>query len=61
MTLPPRKAVEYLKSKGYAITWHWEELWQEAQAQAFTVAKATRLDILQDIREAVEKALAEGK
>jgi SPP1 gp7 family putative phage head morphogenesis protein len=61
MTLPARKAVEYLKSKGYAVTWDWEELWQEAQAQAFTVAKATRLDILQDIREAVEKALTEGK
>ena len=61
MTLPPKKAVEYLKNKGYAITWDWEELWQDAQAQAFTVAKATRLDILQDIREAVEKALAEGK
>ncbi len=61
MTLPPKKAVAYLKSKGYAITWDWEELWQEAQAQAFTVAKATRLDLLQDIRDAVEKALAEGK
>ena len=61
MTLPPKKAVEYLKNKGYAVTWDWEELWQDAQAQAFTVAKATRLDILQDIRDAVEKALQEGK
>ena len=59
MTLPPKKAVEYLKNKGYAVTWDWEELWQDAQAQAFTVAKATRLDILQDIRDAVEKALKE--
>ncbi|UDM18430.1 phage minor head protein [Vogesella sp. XCS3] len=61
MSLEPKKAVEYLKNKGYAVTWYWEELWQDAQAQAFTVAKATRLDILQDIREAVGKALAEGK
>lgn len=61
MSLLPKKAVEYLKNKGYTITWNWEELWQDAQAQAFTVAKATRLDILQDIREAVEKAIAEGK
>ncbi|XLM22155.1 phage head morphogenesis protein, partial [Chromobacterium piscinae] len=44
-----------------ALTWDWEELWQDAQAQAFTVAKVTRLDILQDIRDAVEKALVEGK
>lgn len=61
MSLPPKQAIDYLKRKGYAITWDWEELWQDAQAQAFTVAKATRLDILQDIREAVEKAITEGK
>ncbi|HJU70375.1 MAG TPA: phage minor head protein [Paucimonas sp.] len=61
MTLPPKQAVAYLKSKGYAITWDWEALWQDAHAQAFTVAKVTRLDILQDIRDAVEQALAEGK
>lgn len=61
MTLPPKQAVEYLRSKGFAITWDWDELWQDAQAQAFTVAKATRLDVLQDIRDAVEKALQDGK
>jgi len=61
MTLPPKQAVEYMRSKGFAITWDWDELWQEAHAQAFTVAKATRLDILQDIRDAVEKALQDGK
>lgn len=61
MKLPPKKAIEYLVSKGYAVTWDWEELWQDAQAQAFTVAKATRLDILQDIRDAVETAIKEGK
>lgn len=61
MTLPPRQAIAYLESKGYAITWDWEELWQDAQAQAFTVAKVTRLDILQDIRDAVTQAITEGK
>ena len=61
MSLPPKEAVAYLASKGFAITWDWQELWQESQAQAFTVAKVTRLDILQDIREAVETALKEGK
>lgn len=61
MSLPPKEAVAYLVSKGFAITWDWQELWQESQAQAFTVAKVTRLDILQDIRDAVESALKEGK
>lgn len=45
MTLPPKRAVSYLKSKGYSFTWDWEEMWQDAHARAFTVAKVTRLDI----------------
>ncbi|WP_257835317.1 phage minor head protein [Burkholderia glumae] len=61
MKLPPKKAIEYLRSKGYTIFWDWEALWQDAQAKAFTVAKVTRLDILQDIRNAVETAISEGK
>lgn len=61
MQLPPAKAIAYLESKGLAISWDWQELWQDAQAQAFTVAKVVRLDILQDIRNAVEKALQQGQ
>lgn len=59
--LPPARAIAYLKAKGYRITWDWEEMWQEAHAEAFTVAKVTRLDILEDIRQALAKALSEGK
>lgn len=59
--LPPARAIAYLSAKGYRITWDWEEMWQEAHAQAFTVAKVMRLDILEDIRQALENALAEGK
>jgi len=58
--LPPEKAIEYFRSKGYAITWDWRELWQEAQARAFTVAKVMRSDILEDIRGAVDDALNNG-
>lgn len=59
--LPPEQAVAYLKKKGFAFSWDWEEVWQAAHAKAFTVAKAMRLDILQDIRDAVTRALAEGR
>lgn len=59
--LPPERVMAYLKNKGYAITWDWQDMWQEAHAQAFTVAKLTRMDILEDIRRALEQALSEGK
>lgn len=58
--LPPEKAIEYFKSKGYAFTWNWHEMLNEAHARAFTVAKAMRLDILKDIRDMVLKGLEEG-
>lgn len=58
--LPPEKAIEYFKSKGYTFSWDWYNTWQEAYAKAFTVAKVMRMDILQDIREMVQKALQEG-
>jgi SPP1 gp7 family putative phage head morphogenesis protein len=59
-TLPPEKAVEYFASKGYRFSWDWKDTWQEAHAKAFTVAKAMRMDVLQDLREGVGKAIAEG-
>ncbi len=58
--LPPEKAIEYFKSKGYAFSWNWQDVWQEAQALSFTVAKAMRMDVLQTIRDEVQKALDEG-
>lgn len=59
--LEPKSAVAYLKSKGYAITWNWQEMLDQAHDQAFTVAKAMRLDLLSDIRGALETALQEGQ
>jgi len=58
--LPPEKAIEYFKGKSYAFSWDWREVWQEAQARAFTVAKAMRLDILQTIRDELRIVLDEG-
>lgn len=61
LQLPPEKAIEYFRQKGYAISWSWLDVWQEAQAKAFTVAGVMKMDVLQDIRQAVDKALANGQ
>lgn len=58
--LAPEDAVNYFRQKGYAFSWDWHEVWQDAHSRAFTVAKAVKLDILQDIRGAVDKAIADG-
>lgn len=57
----PEAAVRYLESKGLRITWNWGEMLDEAHARAFTVAKAARLDIVQDIRRGVIDAAKNGK
>lgn len=59
--LPPEEAVAYFRAKGYKPAFSWQDVWGEEHAYAFTVAKATRLDILADIRQAVDVAIAEGK
>lgn len=58
--LPPEEAIRFFQQKGYAIGFDWRDVWQAEHQAAFTVAKAMRLDILQDIRAAVDAALAEG-
>lgn len=59
--LQPKEAVAYFESKGYAFSFDWREVWQEAHARAFTVAGVTKLDVLKDIRAAVSEALGKGR
>jgi SPP1 gp7 family putative phage head morphogenesis protein len=59
--LPPKEAVAWFEAKGYRITWDWHDMLDEAHAQAFTVAKAARLDILTDLRGGLAQALKEGQ
>lgn len=59
--LSPRAAIEYFTAKGYVISWNWDDVWQAAHAKAFTVAKVTSMEVLKDIRGALDTALREGK
>ncbi|MCQ4242407.1 phage minor head protein [Stutzerimonas stutzeri] len=58
--LPPEEAIEYFRQKGYAVGFDYRDVWQAQHQAAFTVAKAMQLDLLQDIRAEVDRALAEG-
>ena len=60
MGLAPEAAIEYFRQKGFYFSWSWVDLWEEAHAKSFTVAKVMKLDILQDIQNAVDDAIANG-
>lgn len=60
MKLEPKLAVDYFRSKGFKITWNWQEMSTQAHTQAFTVAKATSLDVLESIQLELDRALATG-
>ena len=58
--VPPREAIDFFRAKGFKLGFAWQDVWQEEHAQAFTVAKAMRVDLLQDIRAALDRAIAQG-
>lgn len=58
--LPPAEAIDYFRQKGYRVGFDYRDVWRQEHQAAFTVAKAMQLDVLQDIRGAVDGALASG-
>lgn len=59
-SLIPEDALNYIKDKNLKVGFSYKDVWNEEHAAAFTVAKAMQLDVLSDIKKAVEKALEEG-
>ncbi|MFJ1218940.1 phage head morphogenesis protein [Yersinia enterocolitica] len=59
-TLTPEEAIKYFKSKGYVIGFDFHEVEAIAHARAFTVAGVLKLDVLKDIRDALQAALDNG-
>ncbi len=58
--LPPEEAIAFFRSKGLLESFAWQDVWQEEHARAFTVAKAMDRAVLEDIRAALDDALANG-
>lgn len=59
--LVPKDALEYLRNKGYKLSFDYNELIKQAHNKSFTVAKITRLDLLHDMFKALDKAMVEGQ
>lgn len=57
----PREALEYFRFRGRRTGFDYRDVWQEEHALAFIVAKAMDLGILDEIRAALDRALAEGR
>lgn len=57
----PEAAIKYFREKGYTLSGDWHEVLGEAHARAFTAAQVTKMDILQDLRGAVDQAIADGQ
>ena len=58
--LIPKQALDYIKNKKLHPAFSYKDVWNEEHATAFTVAKAMQLDVLSDIKGAVEKAIENG-
>ena len=59
--LPPEKALAWFESKGLAVSYAWQDMLHEQHTLAFTVAKMMDVDLLADVRSAVDKAIADGQ
>jgi SPP1 gp7 family putative phage head morphogenesis protein len=61
-SLPFDEAIAYLAAKGIELSPEdWRDIWAAAHARAFTVARVTAADVLVDLREAVDRAIADGQ
>lgn len=58
---PPKEALAWFKKKGLKPAFDYRDVWKEEHANAFTVAKMLNADLLVDVRQLVENAIAEGQ
>lgn len=56
----PDAALNYIKDKKLKVGFSYKDVWNEEHATAFTVAKAMQIDVLSDIKGAVETAIKDG-
>lgn len=58
--LPFVEQIAFFRAKLNLPTGRWDDIWQAAHDRAFVVAGATAADLLDDLRTAIDKAIATG-
>lgn len=58
--LEPKEAVEFLRQKGFRTTFNWAEMLKDEHDVDFTVAKMADMDLLKEVKQAVDKAITAG-
>ncbi len=58
--LPFQEAIDFFAQKANVTTHAWTDVWQEAHARAFMVASAASEALVEDFRQAIHKAIADG-
>lgn len=58
--LPFQEQIDFFRAKLNLPTEAWDDIWQAAHDRAFVVAGAMKADLLDDLRQAVDKAISTG-
>jgi SPP1 gp7 family putative phage head morphogenesis protein len=56
--LPPVQAIAYLREKDTRMSGDWHTVWKEQHQRVFTVANLFKMDLLQDVRDLIDRAVA---
>ena len=59
-SLPFKEQIAFFRAKRNVLTEAWTDIWEAEHDHAFMVAGANRMDLLVDLRAAVDKAIADG-
>lgn len=60
LDVAPEEAIEHFRAKGFHVGFDWRDTAAAQHLRSFTVAKAMEVDLLQDIRTQVDRAISEG-
>ena len=60
-SLAPADALKFFRAKGLKTSFAWQDMWQQEHDAQFTVAKMMNVDLLRDVKAAVDKSIADGQ